>query len=173
MLSHNGYGPGPGAQKGRISRRCGSALFGPWARARAHSHYGRAYAHQGQSIRNIQQVTLLVTCHICNTFLRYNRIVKQMMKSPIHKLVLNDIAVLDPTQYIKFDKYEVKNPTSKLVGNAQHTQGMPTLITCQQNDVAGHDDTFARTGQEVQELVAQEGDKSYSAQEGTIARAIQ
>ena len=43
MLSHTGYGPGPGprAQKGPSSRSELRALFGPWARA--HIQYGLAY----------------------------------------------------------------------------------------------------------------------------------
>ena len=40
MLSHNGYGPGHRDPKRRSSRSCGSAHFGPWARTRAHIHYG-------------------------------------------------------------------------------------------------------------------------------------
>ena len=50
MLSHNGYGPGPGprAQKGPSSRSELRALFEPWA----HIQYGLAYGHQGQAIGN-------------------------------------------------------------------------------------------------------------------------
>ena len=58
-----------------------------------------------------------MTCIFYNKIQRKSHKVKKSMNQTIHKCVCNAIAVLNPTQYTKFDKHFVKSQKLRWVRN--------------------------------------------------------